>query len=284
MLSDGAVQSYWAAGANSAASAPVVVCLHGWGMSGQWFEGLAEAVADRYPVVVPDLRGHGNSQTGNRPLTIDLLAKDLHFFLESAGCGEVVLVAWSMGAMVAWKALELGLNATVAGLVVIDMSPRIINDDGWSLGLSRAGGSASNPGLSIQSLQRWETTSRRIAERILSPVNAESPLVGQLAADVARNDPHVLSDLWQSMLGQDFRSAIASLPVRTLVLYGQHSQLYQPAVSEYLCENAPNATRVGFDRSGHAPHLEQPEKFNESVSAFLADCLADSAVRRPPTA
>lgn len=274
MLSDGAVQAYWTTGNANATARPTVVCLHGWGMSGQWFDGLGKALADHYAVVVPDLRGHGKSQTGSGPLTIDLLAKDLIFFLESAGAGQVFLVAWSMGAMVAWKALELGLSSTVAGLVVIDMSPRLVNDGEWSLGLSRTDGGAASSDLSGQSLLRWEATSQRIARRILAPFNADSPLVAQLAEDVASNDPHTLSGLWQSMLGQDFRATVASLPVRTLFVYGLHSQLYQPSVGQYLCDTAPDAVCAGFDQSGHAPHLEQPDDFNESVSTFLAECAA----------
>lgn len=277
VLSDGAIQAYRVAGKGNAAAQPVVVCLHGWAMSGRWFNDLSTALSPTYAVVTPDLRGHGDSETGDRPLTIELLAKDLHFFLNSIKALKVVLVAWSMGAMVAWKAMELGLKSSVLGLVVVDMSPRIVNDNRWTLGMTSTTDSWAKAGLSNQSLRQWQATAQRIARRILAPDRVDSPLVAQLAADVARNDPSALSGLWKSMLTQDFRSAVKLLPVRTLVLYGLHSQLYQPAVSQYLCSSAPHGSIRAFDRSGHAPHLEQPDSFNESVYTFVAECAAGSA-------
>jgi pimeloyl-ACP methyl ester carboxylesterase len=32
----------------------------------------------------------------------------------------------------------------------------------------------------------------------------------------------------------------------------------------------PSASTIEFDRSGHAPHLEQPELFNRTVRDFAA--------------
>jgi pimeloyl-ACP methyl ester carboxylesterase len=32
----------------------------------------------------------------------------------------------------------------------------------------------------------------------------------------------------------------------------------------------PNAEAVQFDRSGHSPHLEQPDLFNRTVRQFAA--------------
>jgi len=41
-------------------------------------------------------------------------------------------------------------------------------------------------------------------------------------------------------------------------------------VMTHLDDLLPNATLVRFDRSGHWPYLEEPEKFQQVLAEFLA--------------
>jgi pimeloyl-ACP methyl ester carboxylesterase len=88
--------------------------------------------------------------------------------------------------------------------------------------------------------------------------------------EFARNDPEVMGGLWASLLAQDLRSVLGSIRQPTLVIRGGHSQLYGPGTSGYLVQALPHARAVKFDRSGHAPQLEQPELFNRTIRDFAA--------------
>jgi pimeloyl-[acyl-carrier protein] methyl ester esterase len=56
----------------------------------------------------------------------------------------------------------------------------------------------------------------------------------------------------------------------TLVVHGANSHLYGSDTADHLVAALPNAEAVQFDRSGHSPHLEQPDLFNRTVRQFAA--------------
>jgi lipase len=78
-------------------NAPVVVCLHGVNAHGRRFRRLAEErLADRYRVLAPDLRGHGNSDW-EPPWTIATHAHDVLETLDAAGVRRARWVGHSFG-------------------------------------------------------------------------------------------------------------------------------------------------------------------------------------------
>lgn len=80
--------------------APALLLVHGWGGDGREWSPHAETLADRFRVVVPDLRGHGRSEvplTGNTPVE---MADDLAALTEALGTGPVIAVGHSMGGQV----------------------------------------------------------------------------------------------------------------------------------------------------------------------------------------
>nr|WP_319213152.1 alpha/beta hydrolase [Streptomyces sp. ME02-8801-2C] len=80
--------------------APALLLVHGWGGDGREWSFHAENLADRFRVVVPDLRGHGRSEvpgTGNSPRE---MADDLAALVEVLDRGPVVAVGHSMGGQV----------------------------------------------------------------------------------------------------------------------------------------------------------------------------------------
>jgi lipase len=78
-------------------NAPVVVCLHGVNAHGRRFRRLAEErLVDRYRVLAPDLRGHGNSEW-EPPWTIATHAHDVLETLDAAGVRRARWVGHSFG-------------------------------------------------------------------------------------------------------------------------------------------------------------------------------------------
>jgi lipase len=78
-------------------SAPVVVALHGVNAHGRRFRRLAEErLADRFHVLAPDLRGHGNSDW-EPPWTISTHAHDVLETLDAAGVRSASWIGHSFG-------------------------------------------------------------------------------------------------------------------------------------------------------------------------------------------
>jgi pimeloyl-ACP methyl ester carboxylesterase len=55
-----------------------------------------------------------------------------------------------------------------------------------------------------------------------------------------------------------------------LIVHGAHSHLYGSDTADHLAAALPNATSVQFERSGHSPHIEEPELFNQTLRDFAA--------------
>ena len=53
-----------------------------------------------------------------------------------------------------------------------------------------------------------------------------------------------------------------------LVIHGGQSRLYGSEAGRWIAATLPRARYEDFPGSGHTPHLEEPERFNQSISAF----------------
>jgi pimeloyl-ACP methyl ester carboxylesterase len=78
-------------------AAPVMMHLHGFGLSGRYLLPTAEELADEFHILVPDLPGFGRSGNAIEPLTVPELAHAAAAFLDTQGVERVSLVGNSMG-------------------------------------------------------------------------------------------------------------------------------------------------------------------------------------------
>lgn len=68
----------------------------------------------------------------------------------------------------------------------------------------------------------------------------------------------------------DRTADLGSIAVPTLVTCGRYDEL-TVACSQTLATGIPDARMVVFERSAHIAHLEEPDRYAETVSAFLDD-------------
>lgn len=249
--------------------------VHGWATHADFFAAQRTALAREFRVISLDLAGHRRSPASNAPLTIQHLAEDLLALCRHLSLEDTVAVGWSMGAMAVWSALLAGADAHISGHVVIDMSPRILNGPDWQLGLKGSQTSQQHPGgLSPRTeaamRNHWRTYTPRIARRIFAsaPEAERAALLQWAEREIAGNDGNVMAGLWSSMIAQDYRADLPRLETPTLVVHGERSQLYAQETAAFLAATLPHAQARAFSRSGHAPHLEEPEAFNRMVADF----------------
>jgi pimeloyl-ACP methyl ester carboxylesterase len=105
------------------ADGPVVVLLHGFPELGfSWRHQLEPLAAAGYRVLVPDLRGFGDSDAPDavEDYAVDVLARDVLGLLDYAGAEQGTVVGHDWGADVAWKTAWLHPERVraVAGLSV----------------------------------------------------------------------------------------------------------------------------------------------------------------------
>ena len=244
-----------------------LLLLHGF-MAHREFFRFQRPLCDRFRLIAPDLRGHGDSRDAGGPVTVEQAAHDVAALAETLDLEGAVGIGWSLGAAVLWHVLAGPSGKRFAGSVVVDMTPRVLNDGDWELGLSADTCEARR----IAIRDDFSAFARNAGQAIFAEPQASGmeALARWSGEEFARNDSGDMGIFWASLARQDLRPLLHDISQPTLVIRGAHSQLYGPDTADYLVGALPNARAVQFDRSGHAPHLEQPELFNSLITEFAA--------------
>ena len=66
----------------------------------------------------------------------------------------------------------------------------------------------------------------------------------------------------------DLDDVLQQLEVPLLVTQGRADVVVLPAMAEHISVTCPTAELSWYDGVGHVPHLEEPERFNQELSAF----------------
>jgi len=82
---------------------PPVILLHPFPANHELWLPVAETVAPRYRLVLPDLRGHGDSAAGDGPATMEKHAADVARVMDDADVGRVPLIGVSIGGYVLFE-------------------------------------------------------------------------------------------------------------------------------------------------------------------------------------
>src|ERR1700730_18345483 len=75
---------------------PPVVLLHSFPAHHELWLPAANALISRYQIILPDLRGHGDSDAGEGPATMEKHAADLARILDHAEVGRAAFAAVSI--------------------------------------------------------------------------------------------------------------------------------------------------------------------------------------------
>ena len=271
--SDGARIAYRDEGAGT----PLVL-LHGLMAHGGFFR-EQDALTERFRLIRVDLRGHGaSSATAGEP-SVEQIAGDIAELAEALDLQGAIGVGWSMGATILWHVLTGSAASRFAGAVVIDMTARVLNDEDWALGLSAETCEARSAAIRDD----FESFAFDAGQGILAqPIeNGNRRLADWASFEFARSDPATIAALWASLVRQDVRALLERIQHPTLVIHGAQSRLYGEDTADHLVAALPDARAVRFDASGHAPHLEQPELFNATLTDF-ADRLSRARIAQKP--
>jgi pimeloyl-[acyl-carrier protein] methyl ester esterase len=262
--SDGARIAY----RDSGAGMPIVL-LHGL-MAHSGFFQRQQALAEDFRVIAIDLRGHGRSwERGHAaisPPSVERMASDVAELAEALGLERAIGVGWSLGATVLWHVLAGPAASRFAGAVVVDMTARVRNDEEWDLGLSPEACEARS--LAIR--EDFQSFALAAGHAIFAqPVASDDRALADWAGlEFAGSDAGAIDAVWASLVRQDVRALLTGIRHPTLIFHGAQSSLYGDDTADHLVAALPDARAVRFDRSGHAPHLEEPELFNRTLKKF----------------
>jgi 3-oxoadipate enol-lactonase len=260
LVRPGATVAYWVSGPDRA---PVVVLLHGATLDHQaWKEQVAE-LSTRYRVVVPDLRGHGES-TLDGPFRFDDAVDDVAALLDEVDSGApLVLGGLSLGGNIAQEIVHRD-PGRVAALVVADSTCNTAQRHPLAAPLTIAALSA----MTLSGRERF----MEHAAAVTSPQEDVRRYVLDANEDrTATEVVEILASLLNSALHPEpgYR-----LPVPTLLLNGADDQIggIVSGSSEWAVRD-PLVEHVVIPGAGHASNQDNPAAFTAALRAFLERVL-----------
>jgi pimeloyl-ACP methyl ester carboxylesterase len=231
--------------------APPILLSHGYGATSRMWDGQVAAFADRYRLVLWDMRGHGQSGDPADPALYShaLTVGDMAAVLDACGIERAIIGGLSLGGVMS-LAFHLAHPERVRALMLFDTG----------LGFR-------NPEARRQWNERAEARARELEEKGLpnSGGGAETRLARHRSAQG-------LAGAARGMLRMTDGTLIGALPqiaVPTLVLVGADDRHFL-AAADYMAAKIPGAQKIVIPDAGHAANLDQPEAFNRAVTAFLS--------------
>ncbi|MEM8854520.1 MAG: alpha/beta hydrolase [Pseudomonadota bacterium] len=269
--SDGVDLSYLEAG-----SGPPFVMIPGWSQTAVQWAAQINHFKDTHRVIAVDMRGHGESQKVEYGYRIHRLSKDLSELMEALDLTDAVLMGHSMGCSVIWGLIDLFGSGRIAKLVLVDQSAFL------SINPTLSEQDKADAGAIFTSEAAFDTVNQ------LGGPNGEAVTTGfigqmftdaadpQLVADVVRLNMafprHLAGALIINHVFNDWRDVIRRIDVPTLCVGGKVS-LVPWRTMEWQAEVIPGAELAIFEEADGGAHfmfMENPDGFNQRVSAFLA--------------
>ena len=240
---------------------PPVLFAHCLTWNHHEFEAQAAALADRYTLIMPDQRGHGNTGFPPQAYTLDDMVEDLYELVQKLDVGPVHYVGHSMGAMM--------------GPIFALAHPEALRS------LALIGGSAA-----AESGQRLEGYRQLIAAvRAGHHAPVAEKLVGLFFSKTSREKrkdaiSRFLSDFmkidgeglhWTAeavFVRKNLVPRLREITLPTLVMTGQEDVVTSPDMAREIAEGIPDARLLLAPRAGHFLPVEAPNTVTGALLDF----------------
>ena len=235
--------------AEGPAGAPTVLLVHGLLASADLNWSMAvPALARRYRVVAPDLRGHGD---GMRTRQFDgaECADDLAALVETLGLGRVIVVGYSIGGLVA-QLFARRHPELVEGLVLCATAHTFTS----------AGGGPSMRLLAKVALFAPERVRRAAMMAVLAPRSTDAAQGRWVMDQVAKHDTRTLLQAAAAATSFDSSSWLGDTFVPSAVVVTVDDQVVSAAVQRAM-GNLANAS-IHEIEGDHFVCAKRPELFN----------------------
>ena len=255
------------------ANRKVLLCVHGLTRCGRDFDFLAQALADEYRVVCPDVVGRGRSAwlRDKAHYGIPQYCADMVTLLARVDAGTVHWVGTSMGGLIG-MALAAQQDTPVTRLVLNDVGPVI------------TAASIARIGEYVGKAPRFASIEQ--AEAFLRFVSAP---FGTLTDDqwrhltvhaLRQSSDGVFEMAYDPGIAEPFRQAMGegkdielwplydAIRCPTLLVRGAESDLLTAETARQMAERGPRARVTEIPKVGHAPMLMHADQIR-SVREFL---------------
>jgi pimeloyl-ACP methyl ester carboxylesterase len=255
LQSDDAVLYYEAAG-----SGPDLVLLHPFPLNRNFWDELVPSLSEHHRVITPDLRGHGQSELGDGPASIEKHADDLLRLCDAEGVNKATFVGVSIGGYVLFdfwrrhreRVAALVLSNTRAAAEIPESRANRLHLADEVLKQGTAAFIDDMSGKLLSSI----TKSRRP-----EIVKAARRMMQQMSAEDIAGVQRGMADR------PDSTETLSTISVPTKVITGEEDTIPRQE-AELMRDQIPHSSLHVISRAGHYAAMEQPEEYTRLLLAF----------------
>jgi 3-oxoadipate enol-lactonase len=241
---------------------PPVVLLHPFPANHDLWKPAAQALVSHYRVILPDLRGHGDSDIGEGPATMEKHAADMARVLDHEEVGRTPLVGVSIGGYALFEFWRK-YRARVEALVLCNTKAQADTSEART-GRLQAADDAIERGTEpffeslVPKLMGNTTRSTRPdlvegALRMMRKMSAED--VAMVQRGMAERP--------------DSMETLKTINVPTLLVTGDEDEFAGPSEAELMHQHIPGSQVRVIKKAGHYSPWEQPQEVGKLVRQFL---------------
>lgn len=246
-----------------------IILIHGWTADHTVFSVPVDYLSGRFRVITYDLRGHGASDRPETGLTLNRFARDLEELIDHLDLKKVTVAGWSMGSSILFEYVKTFGTKKLDKTAIIDMTPKLINDEEWKLGLNHGSFTVEDSWNALTIMcNNWMDFAEDFAANALPYMNKEQ--LAPLLEGLALNTPHVMYAMWIAMTVGDYRDVLKDIDVPTYIIYGMKSTLYSKETAEYIQGKLPQGKIVPFEGCTHFLPVEKPEELARTIEELAS--------------
>lgn len=223
-----------------------VVLVHGFGLSGAYFEPIMERLGTRFMVYAPDLPGHGKSDTPAEPLDVRRFADALVAWMDAMEVPRASIVGHSFGCQIAADA-ALRYPDRVARLVLI--------------------------GPTVDPATR--STSQMIKQLLLGSIFERPSLSAVIAKDYMRMGARLLPE-FRFMRFDPIEARLPDIAAPTMLVRGDKDPIASRRWLDEAAQLLDSRHIAVIEGAGHAAHHKQPARLVDAITPFLMEVRADA--------
>ena len=241
---------------------PSVVLLHPFPANHDFWLPVANALTTRYRLILPDLRGHGDSTLGEGPATMEKHAADIFRVMDDAETGRAPLIGVSIGGYLLFEFWRKHRGRVAA------------------LGLCNTKAPADAPEARAARLQAANEVIERGTEpffesmipRLLGKSTRElrPDLVEGALRMMRKMSPGNVAQVQRGMAERpDSVATLKTINVPTLLVTGGEDVLTGVNEAELMRQQISNSQLRVLSKAGHYSPWEQPEEAGRILRQFL---------------
>jgi pimeloyl-ACP methyl ester carboxylesterase len=243
-------------------SGPPIVLLHPFPASHELWKPTTQALVSHYGVILPNLRGHGESGVGEGPATMEKHAADLARVLDHEGVQRTPFVGVSIGGYILFEFWRK-YRSRVEALVLCNTKAQADTPEARA-GRLQAAADVMERGT--------EPFFESMLPKLLGKTTHRTrpDLVEGALRMMRKMSPEGVALVQQGMAERpDSVETLKTINVPTLIVTGDEDILTGVADADLMRQNIPGSQMKVIAKAGHYSPWEQPEEVGTLLRQFL---------------